>query len=202
MSYMMKECVCVCLCVCVCVCVCVWSCAWPESVQFPAHLKSNARVCGESPTRPRSLLPPYTTKRLLSQKEKMNTSGQKKVNFEFIRKKLMKLSNILHDPKFVLNHCVQNKLITMREYKEKTDDSSVDILSLLMQKGEDRCQKFISLVLKDPEVQETFPMLEDLDWASLDSPPPPVPERTSMPGQGPRPEWSDVPPGSSPMEID
>ncbi|CAL8303215.1 unnamed protein product [Boreogadus saida] len=78
-----------------------------------------------------------------------------------------------------------------------------------MQKGEDRCQKFNSLVLKDPEVQETFPRLEDLDWASLDSPPPPVPERTSMPCQGPRPERRDGPgfgghrgPGSSPREID
>ncbi|CAL8303220.1 unnamed protein product [Boreogadus saida] len=56
----------------------------------------------------------------------------------------------------------------------------------MLKKGEDSCQKFISLVLKDPEVQDTFPMLKDLDWASLDSPLPPVPERTSMPGQGPR----------------
>ncbi|CAL8298374.1 unnamed protein product [Arctogadus glacialis] len=72
-----------------------------------------------------------------------------------------------------------------------------------------RCHKFISLVLKAPEVQETFPRLKDLDWASLDSPLPPVPERTSLPGQGPRPERRDRPgfgghqaSGSSPMEMD
>ena len=47
------------------------------------------------------------------------------------------------------------------------------ILRLLLQKGEDSCQKFISLVLKDPVVQETYPRLEAMDWASLDSPPPP-----------------------------
>ncbi|XP_056446619.1 uncharacterized protein LOC130382754 [Gadus chalcogrammus] len=96
-----------------------------------------------------------------------------------------------------------------KEEDEYTDDSSAAILRLLMQKGEDCCQKFISLVLKNPEVQETFPRLKDLDWASLDSPPPPVPERTSMPGQGPRPERRDGPgfgghqaPGSSTMEND
>ncbi|CAL8303230.1 unnamed protein product [Boreogadus saida] len=55
------------------------------------------------------------------------------------------------------------------------------------------------------EVEETFPRLEGLDWTLLDSKP--EPERTSLPGQGPRPERRDGPgfgghwaPGSSTME--
>ena len=54
----------------------------------------------------------------------------------------------------------------------------------LLNKGEKACQKFVYEVLKTPEVEETFPRLEGLDWTLLDSKP--EPERTSMPGQGPR----------------
>ena len=55
---------------------------------------------------------------------------------------------------------------------------------LLLNKGEKACQKFVCEVLKNSEVEKTFPRLEELDWTSLDSKP--EPEGTPIPDEDPR----------------
>ncbi|XP_030641410.1 NLR family CARD domain-containing protein 3-like [Chanos chanos] len=85
-----------------------------------------------------------------------------------LREKKTRLIQILSaEIRFVLQHVQEKQLITDREYNNLNDPShskeqiSINLLDKLMNKGEETCQKFISL-MKEPNIVATFPKLKDL----------------------------------------
>ncbi|XP_030636228.1 NACHT, LRR and PYD domains-containing protein 12-like [Chanos chanos] len=85
-----------------------------------------------------------------------------------LREKKTTLTQILSaDISFVLQHVQEKQLITDREYtnlnvpSHSREQISVNLLDILMNKGEETCQKFISL-LKEPVIVNQFPRLKDL----------------------------------------
>ncbi|XP_030641408.1 NLR family CARD domain-containing protein 3-like [Chanos chanos] len=85
-----------------------------------------------------------------------------------LREKKTTLTQILSaDISFVLQYVQQEQLITDREYKNlnvpshSNEQISINLLDKLMDKGEETCQKFISL-MKEPNIVATFPKLKDL----------------------------------------
>ncbi|XP_030641387.1 NACHT, LRR and PYD domains-containing protein 3-like [Chanos chanos] len=85
-----------------------------------------------------------------------------------LREKKTRLIQILSaDIGFVLQHVQEKDLITDREYKNlsvpshSNEQISINLLDKLMDKGEETCQKFISL-MKESDIVATFPKLKDL----------------------------------------
>ncbi|XP_017580050.1 caspase-8-like [Pygocentrus nattereri] len=89
---------------------------------------------------------------------------------EIVRQHKTTLIRILSgDAKFVLQHVHQAKLITGHEYDNLKDDIShhsrqdfaINLLDKMIHKGDKQCHKFLELLEHD-EMQETFPLLNDL----------------------------------------
>ncbi|XP_030636227.1 NACHT, LRR and PYD domains-containing protein 3-like, partial [Chanos chanos] len=85
-----------------------------------------------------------------------------------LREKKTKLIQILSaDIGFVLQHVQEKQLITDRDYtnlnvsSHKHEQISINLLDILMNKDEETCQKFISL-MKEPVIVNQFPGLKDL----------------------------------------
>lgn len=80
----------------------------------------------------------------------------------------MGLINVLvSDPDYILQHLQADALITQREYnivktkKQSDEETVIDILDKIMNKGEDTCRRFLALLQTD-DVQQTFPDLKRL----------------------------------------
>ncbi|XP_061083023.1 caspase-8-like isoform X2 [Conger conger] len=94
-----------------------------------------------------------------------------------IRKRKIPLTEaLMSDPDYILQHVQQGALITPREYsnmrsiQRSNEGRVIDLLDKVMDKGEDTCQRFLTL-LQEPEVQDTFPRLKKLcSAAALDIP--------------------------------
>ncbi|KAL7890637.1 hypothetical protein AOLI_G00001130 [Acnodon oligacanthus] len=89
---------------------------------------------------------------------------------EIIRQNKTTLIKILSgDAKFVLQHVHQAKLIVEHEYYNLKDDIdhrsrqdfAINLLDKMIRKGDKQCHKFLELLEHD-EMQETFPLLNDL----------------------------------------
>ncbi|XP_061083020.1 caspase-8-like isoform X1 [Conger conger] len=85
-----------------------------------------------------------------------------------IRKRKIPLTEaLMSDPDYILQHVQQGALITPREYsnmrsiQRSNEGRVIDLLDKVMDKGEDTCQRFLTL-LQEPEVQDTFPRLKKL----------------------------------------
>ncbi|XP_048834103.1 caspase-8 isoform X2 [Brienomyrus brachyistius] len=85
-----------------------------------------------------------------------------------IRENKMGLINVLmSDPDYILQHLQADALITQREYniinsnRQSHEKTVIDILDKIMNKGEDTCRRFLTLLQTD-DVQETFPNLKCL----------------------------------------
>ncbi|XP_072296566.1 uncharacterized protein [Eucyclogobius newberryi] len=73
------------------------------------------------------------------------------------------------DHKLVLNKVHQHSLITDREYnnlkgiyKEHVEGHIVELVDTIMDKGEERCERFLSLLETDDEIKDTFPSLKTI----------------------------------------
>ncbi|CAL9689045.1 unnamed protein product [Knipowitschia caucasica] len=73
------------------------------------------------------------------------------------------------DYKLILNKVYEHNLITEREYKnlkgiykENVEGHIVELVDTLMDKGEERCESFISLLETDEEIKDTFPNLKTI----------------------------------------
>ncbi|KAJ8252904.1 hypothetical protein GJAV_G00206850 [Gymnothorax javanicus] len=84
---------------------------------------------------------------------------------EIRKRKIPLTETLMSDPEYILQHVQQRELITRREYNnirtiQKSNEGRViDLLDKVMDKGEDTCQSFLTL-LQQPEVQDTFPPLK------------------------------------------
>nr|XP_023683625.1 caspase-8-like isoform X1 [Paramormyrops kingsleyae] len=85
-----------------------------------------------------------------------------------IRANKMGLIDVLmSDPDYILQNLQADALITQREYniiktkKLSVEETVIDILDKIMNKGEDTCRRFLTLLQTD-DVQETFPNLKHL----------------------------------------
>ncbi|XP_064167557.1 caspase 20, apoptosis-related cysteine peptidase isoform X1 [Anguilla rostrata] len=85
-----------------------------------------------------------------------------------IRKRKVPLTEtLMSDPDYILQHVQQENLITRREYtnirsvQRSSEGRVIDLLDKVMDKGEETCRRFLSL-LQQPEVQDTFPPLKKL----------------------------------------
>ncbi|XP_061747136.1 caspase-8-like isoform X2 [Nerophis ophidion] len=70
------------------------------------------------------------------------------------------------DYRLILNKVLENKLVTTREYnnlksicKEDVEGHVVELVDKIVNKGEDTCQAFLSLLQTDEDLQTTFPEL-------------------------------------------
>ncbi|KAG5267697.1 hypothetical protein AALO_G00224640 [Alosa alosa] len=85
-----------------------------------------------------------------------------------IRSKKTTLIDILStDASFILQHVQRENLITGREYKnlysmsQNGEKTTIELLDKMMNKGDDHCKRFISM-LRESEIVGTFPALKEL----------------------------------------
>lgn len=89
-----------------------------------------------------------------------------------IRRNKTTLQDILSaDRKRILDKVFENKLITKREYnnlkdinKETVEGHIINLLDMIMNKGEVTCQAFKHLLQTDEDIKDTFPDLERIQW--------------------------------------
>ncbi|XP_063741405.1 caspase-8-like isoform X2 [Eleginops maclovinus] len=73
------------------------------------------------------------------------------------------------DYMLILNKAVQNNLITSREYNNlkginrlNEEGHVVEFVDKVMNKGEETCQAFLTLLQTDDEIQQTYPQLKNM----------------------------------------
>ncbi|XP_061791212.1 caspase-8-like isoform X2 [Nerophis lumbriciformis] len=83
-------------------------------------------------------------------------------------RKIFLQTTLCGDYRLILNKVLENKLVTTREYnnlksicKENVEGHVVELVDKIINKGEDTCQAFLSLLQTDEDLQTTFPELRN-----------------------------------------
>lgn len=74
------------------------------------------------------------------------------------------------DHRLILNKVHENNLITVREYnnlksinKEDVEGHVIELVDKMINKGEDTCQAFLSLLQTDEDIKTTYPELNNIN---------------------------------------
>ncbi|XP_061926236.1 caspase-8-like isoform X2 [Entelurus aequoreus] len=83
-------------------------------------------------------------------------------------RKIFIQTTLCGDYRLILNKVLEKKLVTTREYnnlksicKEDVEGHVVELVDKILNKGEDTCQAFLSLLQTDEDLQTTFPELRN-----------------------------------------
>ena len=94
------------------------------------------------------------------------------------------------DFRLILNKVQEKNLITDRDYhnlksinKEDVEGHVVELVDKIMNKGEETCQDFLSLLQTDEDIKDTLPVLKDMQWNNTSLLPKPV-QATSVVDSG------------------
>lgn len=89
---------------------------------------------------------------------------------DIIRKNKTAIISILSgDQRLILNKVHEHELITQREYnnlkeicKGNVEEHIIELVDKIMDKGDERCQRFLKLLETDDDIKETYPKLKSL----------------------------------------